>query len=160
MVTGNPHVTGYGIDLSPEGVSAGQKELERHNLQDRVHLLVGDMFNIDQVKDQLGPIDFATCIYVLHEMMTESRDTALELLRKFRSSFPGVRLAVCEVIRHSPDELRRKPGGVMDIQLFHALSNQLLFSQQEWRDVFREAGFTQIDEEYLAYARTAIFVVS
>lgn len=160
LVTRNRGVTGYGVDLSPEGVAAGRRQVEQAQLQDKVHLLVGDMFNIDAVAPQMGRIDAATCVYVLHEFLTASRERTVELLRKFKSTFPGVPLVICEVIRHTAEEMRRKPGGIMEIQIFHALSNQALFSRDEWKSVFNEAGFNNVNEDYLSYARTAIFTVS
>jgi hypothetical protein len=71
-----------------------------------------------------------------------------------------VPLIICEVIRHSPEELRRKPGGLMEIQLFHDLSNQSLMSRAEWQAVFQQANFQNIHEDYLDFARTAIYTVS
>lgn len=153
-------VTGYGLDLSLEAIAAGQRRLEEKNLQDRVRLLAGDVFKIDTLADQLPGIDAATGLYVLHEFLTESQGRVLEVLRKFRSTFPGKPLILCEVIRHTPEELREKPGGVLEIQLFHGLSNQHLASREEWRALFRQAGFANVREDYLSFVRTAIYTVS
>ncbi len=155
-------MTGYGLDLSPEAIAAGQRKLEEKNLQGRVHLLAGDVFKLDLLADQFQGIEAATSVYVLHEFLTPAggKDRILEVLRKFKSTFPGVPLILCEVIRHTPEELREKPGGVMEIQFFHSLSNQQLATREEWRALFSEAGFTNVREDYLDFVRTAIYTVS
>ena len=156
----NERVKGYGLDISPEAVAAGKRNLERKNVQDRVRLFVGDIFRIEALAGQLRGIQAATSVYVLHEFLSDDNARILELLQGFRNSLPGVPLVICEVIRHTPEELRRKPGGVLEIQLFHGLSNQRLASRAEWQALFRQAGFTNIQEAYLDFVRTAIYVVS
>lgn len=151
---------GYGLDISPEAIAAGQRKLSRKNLQHRLQLLVGDIFELDDMADRLQGIDAATCIYVLHEFLTDDREQILDLLDKFKRTFPGVPLIVCEVIRHTPEALRKKPGGIMEIQLFHDLSNQQLASREEWQDLFKGAGFTKVQENYLSFVRTAIYTIS
>lgn len=157
MCTSEPRFTGYGVDIAPEAIAEGNEELVRHGLQDRVRLLVADMFSMESSFQDVANIDATTCIYALHEFLSDDNQRLLELLRKYRSRFPGVPLYVCEVIRHSPEELRQKPGGVMEIQLLHSLSNQRLATRAEWHDIFRRAGFTSVKETYLDFARTAVF---
>lgn len=160
MCSNSPRFTGYGVDIAPEAIAAGNADLARHGLAERVHLLVADMFAMETSFQEVAGIDATTCIYALHEFLSDDNQRLLELLRKYRSRFPGVPLVVCEVIRHSPQELRRKPGGVMEIQLLHSLSNQRLATRAEWHDIFRRAGFTTVNETYLDFARTAVFTAS
>lgn len=160
MCTSEARFTGYGVDIAPEAIAEGNEELARHGLTSRVQLLVADMFAMDTSFQDVADIDATTCIYALHEFLSDDNQRLLELLRKYRSRFPGVPLYVCEVIRHSPEELRRNPGGVMEIQLLHMLSNQRLATQAEWHDIFRRAGFGTIEEIYLDFARTAVFVAA
>lgn len=160
MCTSEPRFNGYGVDIAPEAIAEGNEELARRGLQDRVRLLVADMFAMESSFQDVAGIDATTCIYALHEFLSDDNQRLLELLRKYRSRFPGVPLYVCEVIRHSPEDLRRKPGGVMEIQLLHSLSNQRLATRAEWHDIFRRAGFTSVNETYLDFARTAVFIAA
>lgn len=154
------HLEGYGIDIAPEGIALGQRRAEQYNLQDRIHLFVEDLFNIDKIADQFREVDVATCIYVLHEFLSISKEQTLDFLGKFKSSFAGIPLIVCEVVRHTPEELRAKPGGLIEIQLTHDLSKQSLFSRKDWQALFREAGFADVRENYLDFARTVVYTVS
>lgn len=156
----NPAVTGFGIDLSPISVADGEQRIAAQGLQDRLKLVVGDIADAGEMADQFPGIQAATCVYVLHELLSFDRDHTVAMLRKFREGFPGLPLVICEVIGHTADELRDKPGGVMEIQFFHQLSQQYLFSRDEWRSVFEDAGFTNIDIDYLDFVRTAIMTVS
>jgi len=151
----NPDVYGYGLDIAPEAIALGKRHLEDEDLQDRVQLFVGDIFDIGAIAGQLPAVDAATAVYVLHEF----QDRIIEVLGRFRAAFPQVPLIICEVIRHTPEELRRKPGGVVEIQFFHELSNQRLFTLEEWRSMFRQAGFADINENYLGFVRTCIYTV-
>ena len=156
----NERAQGYGLDISPEAIAAGKRNVERKNFQDRVQLFVGDIFRIEALAGRLSGVQAATSMYVLHEFLCDDNARILELLQGFRNSLPGIPLVLCEVIRHTPEELRRKPGGVLEIQLFHGLSNQRLASRAEWQALFRQAGFTDVQEDYLDFVRTAIYVVS
>lgn len=158
MCHSSPRFTGYGVDIAPEAIAAGNEQLAQNGLANRVHLIVADMFAMDSSFQEVGKIDATTCVYALHEFLSDDNQRLMTLLQKYRSRFPGVPLVVCEVIRHSPEELRQKPGGVMEIQLLHALSDQRLATRSEWHDIFRRAGFSSVEETYLDFARTAVFI--
>ena len=153
-------VTGYGVDLAPAAVELGQQKVRQQGLEGRLTLLVGDVTDLTSVAPQIHGLHAATSIYVMHELYEGGRELVLTTFRNFKSAFPNVPLIICEVIRHSPEELREKPGGILEIQLFHDLSHQSLLTRDEWKDLFRDAGFTTVQENYLAFARTAVFVVS
>ncbi len=153
-------VKGYGVDIAPEAIAFAQKRVEKRGLQDRISLVAGDVFHLDAVTGHVKDIEATTCVYALHEFLTDSQDRILDLLQRYRATFPGVPLVVCEVIHHTPEELRDKPGGVAEIQLWHDLSNQRLMSREEWHALFSRAGFATVHEDYAAVARTAIFTVS
>jgi SAM-dependent methyltransferase len=160
MCNNSPKFTGYGADIAPEAVEAGNAQLARLGLTDRVHLFVADMFAMETSFGAVGEIDATTCVYALHEFLSDDNQRLITMLRKYRARFPGTPLVVCEVIQHSPEELRKQPGGVMEIQLMHSLSNQRLATRPEWHDIFRGAGFTSLRETYLDFARTAVFTVA
>lgn len=157
-----PGLRARGIDISTEAIAAGRQHVECRGLSHRIDLVAADVFCIDRVAAQFKGIDAVTCIYALHEFLTDDADQEriLDLFTRFKATFPGVPLVICEVIRHTPAELRERPGGVAEIQLWHDLSNQRLLSRQQWKELFERAGFTRIDEDYLGIARTAIFTVS
>lgn len=155
-----PGLRTHGIDISTEAIAAGEQRVARRALDKRIDLVAGDVFRIDTVAGQLKGIDAVTCIYALHEFLTDDRERIVDLLCRFKTTFPGVPLVICEVIRHTPEELRARPGGVAEIQLWHDLSHQQLLSREQWRDVFQRANFSHIHEDYLSVARTAIFTVS
>ena len=156
----NDQVSGFGLDISPEAIEAGEANLAAKKINGKIQLFVSDMFKIGEMAEELSGMDAATSVYVLHELLRHNKAEALHMLRQFRTHFPGVRLLVCEVIRHTPDVLREKPGGIIEIQLFHGLSKQQIFSREEWREVFEQAGFENIEEVYFSSVRTAVFIVS
>ena len=54
-----------GVDLSGEMVSLGNAEIQRSGLQDRVHLVVGDMTEPEAVE---GPPDVVSSIFAFHHL--------------------------------------------------------------------------------------------
>lgn len=156
----NPRLRAHGIDISTEAIASGKQHVARKGLAGRIDLVAADAFRVDTVARQFVGVDAVTCIYALHEFLTADQARILDLLCRFKSTFPGVPLVICEVMRHSPEELRERPGGVAEIQLWHELSNQQLMSREQWKALFRRANFAHIHEDYLAVARTAIFTVS
>lgn len=153
-----PEMRGYGVDIAPTAIAAGCRKVTELGLQGRIELMPGDIFELDGLAARLGDVQAITGVYVVHEFLGECGERLIELLSRLRAAFPGVPLVLCEVIAHSPDELRARPGPVKEIQLFHHLSNQRLASRAEWRGLFARAGYTHVEEDYLGFLRTAIFV--
>jgi len=150
-----PGICGVGLDVAPTAIALGRQRVTEQGLDGRIDLRVGDIFDLPALRSELPAIDAATSVYVLHEF----QDRIVDVLRQFRAAFPGTPLLVCEVIRHTTEELRRRPGNISEIQLFHELSNQRLLTRAEWRERFAQAGFDRIDEDYLAPVRTCIYQV-
>jgi len=155
----NDEVTGYGIDIAPEAIVDGRERVKQAGLQGRIHLFVEDISKLERVPDQLQGIDVATTFFVLHEILFAGADRVVELLRSFRTVFPGVPLIVFEVIRPTPEEMRKRPGMAIQYFLQHDLANQKPVSREEWKELFKTAGCSSISERYLGFARTGIYTL-
>lgn len=153
-------IQGYGVDVAPEAIATGNEELAKAELEDRIELFVLDINKIDVAPAELKDIDAATVFFVLHELLHIGRETVIQFLRSYRTIFPQKPLIVLEVGRVSPDELRSRPGMMVQYTLFHDLTHQKLVSRDEWRELFSAAGFENIQERYLAFAKTSIFTLS
>ena len=109
--------------------------------------------------DPLRTIDAAITFFVLHELLFSGADAVIELLRGFRTAFPGVPLIVFEVVRPTPEEMRKRPGMAIYYFLYHDITHQKPVSGEEWKELFDKAGFSVIEERRLRFARTAIFTI-
>jgi cyclopropane fatty-acyl-phospholipid synthase-like methyltransferase len=152
-------VTGYGIDLAPVAIAEAKRAAAAEGLQDRLHFHVLDINQIAQAPDEIRGIDAATCFFVLHELRYEGVETVVTFLNSFRTLFPGVPLMVFEIIRPTPEELRRRPGIAAMYLMQHDITRQKLVGLDEWREMFRAAGFSSVEERYSPIARTAIFTL-
>ena len=117
------------------------------------------MSELDKTPTEFQDVDVATTFFVLHEVLWHGRDAVVEVLKSFRRLFPGVPFIVFEVIRPADEDMRRRPGMMVQYLLQHELTHQKLVTSQEWHDIFRAAGFSHVDEQYFGFARTAIFVL-
>jgi phenylpyruvate C(3)-methyltransferase len=159
VVRTRPDMTGYGVDIAPEAIEEGKRAAEAAGLQDRVHLFVHDINNVEGLPPALRDVQIATIFFILHELRHMGRDTVVEFLRNYRRLFPGVPLIVFEVNKPTPDERRKRPGMAVHYILYHELAHQKLVSRDEWTELFREAGFSSIEEKPLNFARTTIFTL-
>jgi ubiquinone/menaquinone biosynthesis C-methylase UbiE len=156
----NPRVRGYGVDISAEAVAYAQRRVDEAGLSDRVDLFAEDMFEIQRVADRLGPIDAVSSFYGFQELLYQGREVVLRLLDRYRAALPDASFLVCEIPKFSAEELRRRPRGMLEYQLYHALTHQRLATRHEWMDLWRAAGFRKIEEHYLEFARTVIYALA
>lgn len=159
LCSANPGVTGLGIDLAPEAVELGRQRAAEKGLSERVTLFAEDISKIEKLPAPLRQLDVATIFFVLHELLYTSEERVVQFLKDFIRLFPGVPLVVFEAIRPSIEQLRRRPGISIYYFLYHDLSNQKPADRDTWNRLFRLAGFTQIEERYLGFARSAIYTV-
>jgi 2-ketoarginine methyltransferase len=152
-------VTGYGMDISQEAVAEGRERVRRAGLQDRIDLFVADISQLEKAPDHVQGIEVATTFFVLHEVLFAGDDVVIGLLESFRTLFPDVPLMVFEVIRPTPQQMRKRPGMAVQYILQHDLTNQKLVTSEKWREMFKMAGFVSIRERHLRFARTAIFTL-
>ncbi len=155
-----PGIRGAGVDLSPEAVENGNRVMAARGLADRFQLHTGDAARLDAVPEALDGVDAVTTFFVLHEIpkSTDCRE-AVDFLKMFRRTLPGIPFVVVETDRPTAEQMRAKPGFAIEYFLFHDLSGQQALSRKSWRDLFEQAGFSSIAEEYIGFARTSIFTV-
>jgi len=155
----DPALKGYGVDISPQVIANGQKKLKENNLENRVSLFEGDIFEIEKMANQLEDTDVATSFFVLHEFLSEGSEKVMEFLVEFRGIFKDVPLIISEITRQTPEELRKKPTLILEHHLFHDLSNQGEITREEWKEVFKKADFHSIKEEYVDFAKMGIYTI-
>lgn len=157
----DPRIEGVGVDLSPEAVAAGNADLERRGLSNKIQLHACDAMHLERVAEHLKGVDAATTFFVLHEFCDQGKNSsAQQFLSQFRQVLPGAPFMIFETIRPTPDEMRAHPGPAVEYFLFHDLSGQKPISRADWTSLFTASGFSSIEEDYLDFARTSIFTVS
>ena len=154
------NLTGYGIDISKEAISYAEGLINEKSLNHRVHVKAGDIFDIEQLKSTSENIDVISSMFVLHEFLSRGQDIVIDLLKKIKRSFPNKYLIVCELSRFAPSLLRKHPSSIAEHHLFHALSEQGLLTVEEWRGVFKKAGYSLIEEKRYDFAGQAYFVLT
>jgi 2-ketoarginine methyltransferase len=155
----NPRVTAYGIDIAPDAIADGIERTREARLEDRVHLYVHDVTEVEDLPPTLRHIDAAITFFVLHEIAYDGEARVVEFLSSFRRLFPGVPLIIFEINKPTPDAMRRRPGMAIQYFMQHELSHQRPVSRLEWRRLFKAAGFDSIEERHLGFARTSIFTL-
>jgi SAM-dependent methyltransferase len=155
----NPLLKGYGLDLSPEALSVGQEEIARAGMKDRILVACQDLTAMKKPPDTWAHVDAATCFFVLHEVLYPGPDMLIGFLRSYQKIFPGAPLIVVEVIRASLEKTRKSSGMGAAYYLQHDLTHQKLAGRDEWLGYFRAAGFRNIEERQLKFAKSSIFTL-
>jgi SAM-dependent methyltransferase len=155
----NPKVKAFGIDIAPPAIAEGIKRTEAAGLSDRISLHVADIQDVKGMPAELRTVQVATIFFILHEILYLGEENLMAFLRGYRANFPNAPLIVFEAIRPTADEMRERPGIAIYYYLYHDLSHQKPTSRDKWKEYFRAAGFTKIEERYMNFARTAIYVL-
>jgi cyclopropane fatty-acyl-phospholipid synthase-like methyltransferase len=157
LCKGDRGFRGYGVDLSQEVVALAKRRLPKEGLADQIEIMVGDIFKLKEVREEVGMPDVATSFFVLHEFLSNGRQTVIDLLRQFREVFPGVSLITCEITQLRPEDFRKKPSLILEHHFFHDFSEQELMPREEWKRVFSASGFRLTEECRLDFSEMSIF---
>lgn len=149
----------YGIDISEKAIGYAQRRANAAGKKDKIKLEVCSIFELDGIARRWYDIDVLTSMYVLHEFLYEGREKVLGLLRGIKKNFPGRYLIVCELCRRSFESLRKKPTGIVEHHLFHALSNQGVITFEEWEELFKEADYKIAETRRFDFAEQGYFVL-
>jgi hypothetical protein len=115
---------------------------------------------VEGIPAEFRTAEAATIFFILHEILYHGDDALIAFLRGYRKSFPGVPLIAFEAVRPTQEEMREKQGIAIYYYLYHELTQQKPVSRERWKELFQAAGFTQIEERYLDFSRSAIYLLS
>jgi SAM-dependent methyltransferase len=157
LAKADENVRGYGVDISAEVVELASRRILEAGLADRIQIMVGDIFDLEPIRTQVGQPDAATSFYVLHEFLWNGPEVVIDLLRKLRKTFPGMPLITCEITQVQPEQFRRHPSIILEHHLFHDLSQQGSIPRQEWKRIFVESGYSLEEEVRMDFSEMSIF---
>jgi SAM-dependent methyltransferase len=131
--------TGIGVDVSAAACEQARELVHAAGLDGRVEIVQGDAIQLEEV--ELDRIQLVTVLFMLHEVSSVSRASAVEFLARLSSRLPhGAHILVAEVepaLGSSLSERLFTP----EFTLMHAMMRQSLLTEDSWREVFAEGGF-------------------
>jgi len=146
LCRGDASLRGYGIDISEEAVAHARERLAGSPFRDRIVVEQGDMFDAGAFLARWKDVDAMSACDAFHEHLFEGTGKIDGLLARCRREFPGVALLVAEFCRQPHERLRKRPTAFVEHHLWHHLTNQVILSADEWRDIFRRAGYRVAEE--------------
>lgn len=159
----NKDLTGYGVDISSDALKYANERLQKERLGDRIKLIQGDLYNADGLASKITKkIDAITSMYVFHEFVSRGAGGItgiLNILKGLKQNFPNTYFIVCELCKNTPDQMRKKQNMISEHHLFHALSNQVLLDEKEWRGLFKKVPFNICEEIKFSAASQVYFVL-
>jgi ubiquinone/menaquinone biosynthesis C-methylase UbiE len=152
-------IRGYGIDMAPDVVDHGNEQFEEAGIGQAVQLFPANLTDLGHVATLIPKPDAATALFVLHEVLYPNVDVVVQALEEFRRLFPGVPLIVFEVDLPTMDDMRKRPGMIVQYMVQHDLTNQKLAGRMEWQELFHRAGFKISNKVQLSAGRVSVFVL-
>lgn len=152
-------LTCFGIDISEESINCGKDLIEKNNMQKRISLMIGDIFNLELSDEIVRRIDVVTSMYVLHEFLHKDKGVVIKLLTNMKKNFQDKYLLVCELCRQPVESLRSNPTAIAEHHLFHAISKQGLITSDEWSEIFTKAGYACVEEQHFDFAGQTYFLL-
>jgi 2-ketoarginine methyltransferase len=155
----NDDIKCYGVDISGEAIFFAREKVSEAGKGDKINLSVNSIFELDEIAKKWDDVEVLVSMFVLHEFLFEGKERVITLLRRLKKNFPGRYLIVCELCKEPLESLRKRPTAIAEHHLFHALSNQGVITFEEWKDIFREAGYGLAETRKFDFAGQAYFVV-
>ncbi|MFI1184274.1 class I SAM-dependent methyltransferase [Streptomyces sp. NPDC020799] len=141
---------GVGVDISPDACDEARSELRAAGMAERVEMVCGDAFALERVP-HIKDTGLVTAFALLHEILGRGRPALIDFLSRLSALLPaGAHLLAMEV---TPASSGAGSAGVNpEFTLVHALMSQTLYTEEEWSQALREAGFeiTRIEHPPLA----------
>jgi SAM-dependent methyltransferase len=151
LVCERPGIVAFGIDNNSAALECVGERLRDTGRNAQVTVSFGDMFDVEDIARRHPDIEAITAIDVFHEYLGGGPDVVVDLLRKFKTHFPGSHLVVAEFFKLSQAWLRRIPTVLLEHHLCHSLTNQVILPIDQWIEVF-EAGGYRVAEKKLVHA--------
>ena len=148
----------HGIDIDADAAVHAEARLKDSAYRGRVTAAVGDMFETAKLAERYGKVGAITAVDVFHEHLFDGPERIKTLLAGLQRDFDA-RLVVGEFCRQPHERLRKRPTGFAEHHLFHNLTNQVILSAEEWRAIFREAGYTIEQEQVFDMVGHGYFVL-
>lgn len=137
-----------GIDIDADMISYCRNILAENSYGERIEVAESDMRNLDdlQAAGKLD-VDCITAVDTFHEYLWDGEDQVRDILSHLREQFPQTLFVIGEFCNQPQAALRKRPTAFLEHHLFHDLTNQKIGYADQWRRLFREAGFDIIEEK-------------
>ena len=139
---------GFGIDIDANMIAYSRNVLAESSMGSRIEVAEADMRNLDDlVAAGRLDVDCVTAVDTFHEYLWHGEDQVRDILTRLRQQFPKALFVIGEFCNQPQASLRKRPTAFLEHHLFHELSNQKIGDADQWRRLFREAGFQMIEEK-------------
>ncbi|MGI8664462.1 MAG: class I SAM-dependent methyltransferase [Jatrophihabitans sp.] len=132
--------SGIGIDISPDACAEALQEVASAGMQDRIRIVRANACEVASVPE-LENVQLVVASFFLHEVLEGGVQVLVDYLRAMCQRLPvGAHLMAAEI---APPREDHDTGELVspEYTLTQALMKQILFDEQQWRQVFTEAGF-------------------
>jgi SAM-dependent methyltransferase len=138
-----PDATGVALDISAAACAVATEAAERAGVGPRLRVVER---SIESLADDPSPLAGADVIhsgFAFHDLVAE-KETFQSVLESCQESLrPGGFLAITDSVPYSPGERERKFSALFTY-LHEGFMNVSLPTEEEWKDKFLEAGFTDV----------------
>lgn len=142
-----PQYRCLGIDHSPAVIAKAKQRISRMDLDDRIQVIQGDIFEIDKLRYDFSPYQLVTAIDLFHAYFPEGEEKLIELFKKLRMVFSRHSFLFSEICLPPHKQMKRIAYPYAEHELFHDLTWQKSFARDELVSLLERAGF-QIKKQW------------
>lgn len=133
--------SGVGIDINTEACGDALRAVEAAGMIERVQIAQGDVINLDKIP-LLEETQLVITFFLLHEILALGRSVLVEYLSDMASRLPAGAYLMAGEVQPPKHQAATTEWFSPEFTFIHALMRQSLLSENEWRKVLQEAGFT------------------
>lgn len=160
-----PGLQAVGLDLDGPTAELAQRTITAAGVGDRARIACGDMFELVRDGDllrrvpELAKIDTITVCDTFHEYLWQGEQPVVEFLRGVKKRYPGLTVVMGDFCVQDEQWLRKHPIASLEHHLWHDLTRQRLISEQQWHNVFDQAGLHAVESNVFDIIGHGYFVL-
>lgn len=138
-----PNSTGTAIDMSGAACAEARDAAERAGVADRLRVVNRTIESIVDDPSPVAGVDVVHAGFVLHDVIADA-ETFLAVLRTCRAvTAEGARVVVTDAVPYVPVP-RERAFSALFTYLHASSMNVRLPTEEQWRDMFLDAGYTDV----------------
>lgn len=155
-----PELKGIGIDIDPQAIEIAQNNRERAKLTARLDIVCENVLLL-KGSPVFEQVELVTSFLMLHDLFNAQKPNEDELFKKIRTAFPNVKRYVFADTCLAEEEytVENIPIFTMGYELVHAFRGIEIFPINYYKEQFRRANLTLLEQVELGVPNTYLFVL-
>lgn len=147
-----------GVEIVPDAVAIAKEAIISAGMENSVQISQGDINQLTP-KKEFEDVDLITSFFNGHDLWP--RENCINIFRHLKTCFPKLKYFLfCDTFRSDLPPSQEIPMFTLGFEILHSFMRQYIPSINEWRILFKEAGWDCIQEIETGIPYTNIFLLT